>query len=115
MVLVRIYGNSTEKFIDREAEIANMELLHANGLAPPIYAKFGNGIAYGFIPGRIVNKSAQVNTPSTLQSNLRPIRQGECQGSSNCEDDSRDDRRDAQNSPGSVAVLRQGVEPVAVP
>ena len=33
-----------------------MEALHANGLAPPIYAAFANGIAYGFIPGRIVDK-----------------------------------------------------------
>jgi len=58
MVLVRVYGNSTDKFIDRDAEIRNMEAFHANGLAPPIYAAFANGIAYGFIPGRIVDKES---------------------------------------------------------
>ena len=26
MVLVRVYGNSTDKFIDRDAEIRNMEV-----------------------------------------------------------------------------------------
>ena len=30
----------------------NMVVLNAAGCAKPLYAKFKNGIAYGFIPGK---------------------------------------------------------------
>ena len=56
MVLVRVYGNNTDKFIDREAELRNMELFNAHGCGSKIYAKFANGIAYGLIPGSVVSK-----------------------------------------------------------
>jgi len=55
VVLVRIYGNRTDLLIDREREIRIMVTLHSNGCAAQIYCRFDNGIAYGFVPGIMVN------------------------------------------------------------
>jgi len=52
-VLVRVYGRKTEGLIDREREINNLRYLAANGLAPPLYARFQNGFIYGFVPGDV--------------------------------------------------------------
>ena len=38
----------------REKEMQNMVVLCAANCAKPLYAKFKNGIAYGFIPGDCV-------------------------------------------------------------
>ncbi|KAI0228098.1 Ethanolamine kinase 1 [Lamellibrachia satsuma] len=56
MVLIRINGTNTDLIIDRAAEICNIQLLHAVGCARPLYARFTNGIAYGFFPGKCVDK-----------------------------------------------------------
>ncbi|KAI0236355.1 Ethanolamine kinase 1, partial [Lamellibrachia satsuma] len=56
MVLIRIYGANTDLIIDRAAEIRNIQLLHAVGCARPLYARFANGIAYGFFPGKCVDE-----------------------------------------------------------
>ncbi|CAH1782920.1 unnamed protein product [Owenia fusiformis] len=56
MVLVKIYGNGTESFIDRDKELHYMKLLHNKGCAPPIYARFHNGICYGYIPRKCINE-----------------------------------------------------------
>lgn len=53
VVLIRVYGNHTELFIDRKMEIRNMKLMHESGLSPPIYATFNNGICYGYTPGSV--------------------------------------------------------------
>ena len=50
-VVVRIYGDNTDLFTDREAEVANMRLMNACRGGPPVYARFKNGLAYGFIEG----------------------------------------------------------------
>ena len=55
VILVRIYGNSTDLFIDREREMKAMVILHSIGCAAPIFCKFENGIAYGFVSGVMVN------------------------------------------------------------
>lgn len=52
-LLLRIYGQKTELFIDRSAEVLNMRLLHAHGLAAPLHCAFRNGLCYGFNPGRV--------------------------------------------------------------
>ena len=52
MVLVRVYGPKTELLIDREAEMVIMFMLHAAGCGPSLLAKFRNGVAYEFMPGR---------------------------------------------------------------
>ena len=56
MVLIRIYGANTDLIIDRAAEMRNIQLLHAVGCARPLYARFTNGIAYGFFPGKCVDE-----------------------------------------------------------
>lgn len=52
-VLLRIYGQKTELFIDRSAEVTNMLLLHAHGLAAPLHCAFRNGLCYGYNTGRV--------------------------------------------------------------
>ena len=54
MVLVRINGNGTEKFIRRDWELCTMVTLHKAGLNPPVYCQFSNGICYGYQPGRMI-------------------------------------------------------------
>lgn len=51
MVLVRIYGNNTDKIVDRKAEIENMQLFEQHGCGPGLLASFKNGLAYAFVPG----------------------------------------------------------------
>lgn len=50
--LIRAYGKGTSTIIDRDREFATHLHLQTLGLAPPLYARFGNGLVYGFIPGR---------------------------------------------------------------
>ncbi|XP_050738990.1 ethanolamine kinase 1-like [Eriocheir sinensis] len=50
-VLVRVYGQGTDMFIDRDAEKRNIEILHSVGCAPKLHAVFNNGICYGFTIG----------------------------------------------------------------
>ena len=57
MVLIRIYGTNSELFVDRDAEIHNIQLLHAAGCARPLFARFENGIAYGFFPGTCLDET----------------------------------------------------------
>lgn len=51
-VLMRAYGNHTEILIDRERETNSHALLARFGLAPPLLARFKNGLLYRFISGR---------------------------------------------------------------
>jgi len=51
-VLVRIYGNQTEKLIDRKAELDNIEKLHETGLGAKLYGNFHNGYVYEFFEGK---------------------------------------------------------------
>lgn len=51
-VLMRAYGNGTEILIDRERETTSHALLAARGLAPPLLARFKNGLLYRFIRGK---------------------------------------------------------------
>ncbi|KAL9131086.1 MAG: hypothetical protein Q9217_000909 [Psora testacea] len=59
-VLLRAYGNGTEVLIDRDRETTSHSLLAQHGLAPPLLARFQNGLIYKFIRG-------QVCSPSDLQ------------------------------------------------
>ncbi|MCJ1314123.1 hypothetical protein MMC25_007803 [Agyrium rufum] len=52
-VLIRAYGNKTEVLIDREKETISHLLLAQHDLAPPLLARFQNGLMYRFIPGRV--------------------------------------------------------------
>jgi len=55
VILIRVYGEKTELFIDRMAEKRNMKLMNEAGLAPPLFASFNNGLCYGFTPGKPVD------------------------------------------------------------
>ncbi|KAK9460026.1 kinase-like domain-containing protein [Lipomyces oligophaga] len=54
-VLVRAYGRGTGTIIDRSREYCTHIRLYSHGLAPPLYARFQNGLVYGFIAGRSVD------------------------------------------------------------
>ncbi|CAO3702338.1 unnamed protein product [Rhizopus stolonifer] len=52
-VLVRAYGKGSELIIDRNQEIINIITLSSYNMCPPLYARFKNGLMYGFIQGRV--------------------------------------------------------------
>ena len=52
MVLVRIYGEDTEKFIDRDSEKENMKKMEESGCGSKLYAAFKNGLSYEFVHGK---------------------------------------------------------------
>lgn len=56
MVLIRVYGEKTELFIDRRQEVRNMRTMHKSGLIPAVYCTFNNGICYGYSPGIVLNE-----------------------------------------------------------
>lgn len=51
-VLVRVYGNNTEKFIDRTVENTLFALLSKRGFAPTYYGRFKNGRIEGWLDAR---------------------------------------------------------------
>lgn len=55
MVLVRVYGEATEQFIDRAAEVRNMQIVADAGLGSNVLATFENGICYEFARGDVLN------------------------------------------------------------
>ena len=54
MVLVKIYGRNTDKIISRDSEVHNLIKLNKYLGTPPVYARFDNGLCYGFAKGRPV-------------------------------------------------------------
>ncbi|KAI8149143.1 kinase-like domain-containing protein [Fennellomyces sp. T-0311] len=71
-VLVRAFGRKSEILIDRKQEIINLVTLSAQGLCPPLYARFRNGLMYGFIKGRVssVEDMGQPKTASWIANKL---------------------------------------------
>ncbi|CAG2163464.1 unnamed protein product [Oppiella nova] len=57
MVLIRVYGEKTELFIDRKQELRNMRTMYKSGLIPPFYCSFNNGICYGYSPGIVLDEN----------------------------------------------------------
>ncbi|KAF7491439.1 Ethanolamine kinase 2 [Sarcoptes scabiei] len=55
MILIRIYGENTDLFIDRNIECRNMRIMYKHGMSAPIYATFLNGICYGYSPGTVLD------------------------------------------------------------
>ncbi|CAI5716094.1 unnamed protein product [Hyaloperonospora brassicae] len=51
-VLVRLYGDHTEEFIDRDAENVLFALLSERGFAPTYYGRFKNGRIEGWLDAR---------------------------------------------------------------
>jgi ethanolamine kinase len=54
-VLLRAYGQGTDRIIDRERETQNHELLMQYNLAPELLARFQNGMLYRFIRGAVTS------------------------------------------------------------
>uniref|UniRef100_A0A060T0F3 ethanolamine kinase n=1 Tax=Blastobotrys adeninivorans TaxID=409370 RepID=A0A060T0F3_BLAAD len=52
--LIRAYGRGTSALINRDREYETHVHLLSKGLAPPLYARFQNGLVYGFISGKPV-------------------------------------------------------------
>ena len=52
-VLIRVYGDETELLINREREITSHTILAQRRLAPPLLARFENGLIYEFIRGHV--------------------------------------------------------------
>ncbi|GAA5810138.1 hypothetical protein MFLAVUS_003557 [Mucor flavus] len=52
-VLVRAYGKGSELIIDRKQEVVNIITLSQQNMCPPLYARFKNGLVYGFIKGKV--------------------------------------------------------------
>lgn len=54
-ILLRAYGSKTDVLIDREAECTNHTQLSAYNLAPPLLARFQNGLLYTYVPGKVTS------------------------------------------------------------
>ncbi|KAI9559009.1 hypothetical protein GHT06_015798 [Daphnia sinensis] len=57
-VLVRVYGENTERIIDRENEIKIMQLLYPLGLSARVYATFTNGLIYQYMIGKTLDEKS---------------------------------------------------------
>ncbi|RMZ85720.1 hypothetical protein DV737_g513, partial [Chaetothyriales sp. CBS 132003] len=51
-ILMRSYGNNTDILIDRDREATSHMVCAQHGLAPPLLARFRNGLLYRYIPGQ---------------------------------------------------------------
>lgn len=48
-IVLRVYGENTEKFIDREEEVNMMKVLHSHGFGPQVLGTFQNGRIESFL------------------------------------------------------------------
>lgn len=62
-LLMRVYGQGTNLIIDRHREFVSHLVLNSLHLAPPVHARFANGLIYGFLPGRSL-KPADLYSPA---------------------------------------------------
>ena len=62
-VLIRVYGDDTELLINREREITCHTILAQRGLAPPLLARFQNGLIYEFIRGHVCSPEDLTKEP----------------------------------------------------
>jgi ethanolamine kinase len=53
VVVVRVYGENTEKFVDREKEVETMRMLYQHGFGPEVLGEFGNGRVESFLSGQV--------------------------------------------------------------
>ncbi|XP_055505930.1 ethanolamine kinase 1-like [Leucoraja erinacea] len=74
VVLVRIYGNMTELYVDHDTEVKNFQLLHAHHCSPELYCTFQNGICYEFIKGEVLDMQ-QLRKPSIFRLVARAMAQ----------------------------------------
>ena len=60
-IVVRVYGAAVGDLNPREKEFMNLQIGHAAGCFPAIYATFNNGLMYKYAPGRNTNYHDIVN------------------------------------------------------
>ena len=53
-MIVRLYGMQVADLNPRDKEFLSLQVAHAAGSFPPIYAAFNNGLVYKFAPGRVM-------------------------------------------------------------
>ena len=51
-VVLRVYGENTEKFVDRAKEVETMRMLHKHGFGPEVLGVFGNGRVESYLRGK---------------------------------------------------------------
>ncbi|KIX08133.1 uncharacterized protein Z518_02789 [Rhinocladiella mackenziei CBS 650.93] len=62
-ILLRAYGNNTEILIDRDREARSHALCAERGLAPPLLARFKNGLLYRYIIGQVCTPQDLIREP----------------------------------------------------
>ncbi|KAK5212532.1 hypothetical protein LTR47_010224 [Exophiala xenobiotica] len=62
-ILLRAYGNNTDILIDRDREAKTHALCAERGLAPPLLARFKNGLLYRYIPGQVCTPQDLIQEP----------------------------------------------------
>lgn len=67
VVLVRVFGQMTEQFLDRDKEMEMFMVLHKHGCGPQLYCSFTNGICYEFVRG-VVLDDILLKEPSVYRS-----------------------------------------------
>ncbi|XP_016134153.1 ethanolamine kinase 1-like isoform X2 [Sinocyclocheilus grahami] len=68
VVLVRVYGNKTELFVDRENEVKSFRVLQAHRCAPRLYCTFNNGLCYEFLQG-VALEPEHIRSPAIIRLN----------------------------------------------
>uniref|UniRef100_A0A672Q021 ethanolamine kinase n=3 Tax=Sinocyclocheilus grahami TaxID=75366 RepID=A0A672Q021_SINGR len=66
VVLVRVYGNKTELFVDRENEVKSFRVLQAHRCAPRLYCTFNNGLCYEFLQG-VALEPEHIRSPAIIR------------------------------------------------
>uniref|UniRef100_A0A9J8A442 ethanolamine kinase n=1 Tax=Cyprinus carpio carpio TaxID=630221 RepID=A0A9J8A442_CYPCA len=87
VLLVRVYGQMTELFMDRDKEMEMFRVLHKHGCGPELYCSFTNGICYEFVKGVVLDDTL-LRQPSvyrliaTEMGKIHSIKSGETGNSS---------------------------------
>ncbi|XP_016117506.1 ethanolamine kinase 1-like [Sinocyclocheilus grahami] len=87
ILLVRVYGQMTELFMDRDKEMEMFRVLHKHGCGPELYCSFTNGICYEFVKGVVLDDTL-LRQPSvyrliaTEMGKIHSIKSGETGNSS---------------------------------
>ena len=77
-LLMRAYGKGTDVLIDREREMRAHSLLASMNLAPPLLARFENGLMYGFLQGDVCTPE-DLRKPEVYRQVAKRL--GQCHGS----------------------------------
>ncbi|XP_065124741.1 ethanolamine kinase 1 isoform X1 [Paramisgurnus dabryanus] len=72
VVLVRVYGNKTELFVDRENEVKSFRVLQAHRCAPRLYCTFNNGLCYEFLQGMALEPE-HIRSPAMFRNIARQM------------------------------------------